>query len=387
MYSCSGASIRYYCAYRVLPAPYIVPVKAQMSITQETPFQLRRLGLIMESNPNDPAEAWGVLNPASARKDGELFLFPRVVAEGNYSRIGIARVRFGENGDPQGVERLGYALEPETDYERHERYGGGVEDPRVTWVEPLGCWVMVYVALTEWGPRLALAVSHDVFHWQRLGLLTYEQVCSSDFDQSGNKDGAFFPDVVLDPDGRPALAILHRPMYLIHKHDGTISLEVPCDIKEDRESIWIGYISLTRARQDIRKLTHVYGNQLLAVPQQPWESLKIGGGTPPVRVPDGWLTFYHGVSGSYSEDPGVPKHVVYSAGAMVLDARYPTRIVYRSIEPVLQPDVHLEQYGIVPNVVFPTAVDQRENGRLDVYYGMADSQIGAATTEIPERSG
>src|SRR5579872_3083094 len=106
-----------------------------MSIPREAPFQLRRLGLIMQPEPDDPAEAWGVLNPASARKDGELFLFPRIVAEGNYSRIGIARVIFDSNGDPTGVERLGFALEPETEYERHERHGGGVEDPRVTWVE------------------------------------------------------------------------------------------------------------------------------------------------------------------------------------------------------------------------------------------------------------
>jgi len=34
----------------------------------------------------------------------------------NYSRIGIARVRFNDAGDPAGVERLGIALEPEAGY-------------------------------------------------------------------------------------------------------------------------------------------------------------------------------------------------------------------------------------------------------------------------------
>jgi len=38
-----------------------------------------------------------------------------LVAKGNYSRIGIARVQFDESGDPCGVERLGIALEPEAD--------------------------------------------------------------------------------------------------------------------------------------------------------------------------------------------------------------------------------------------------------------------------------
>ena len=81
-------------------------------------FQLQRLGLLMESEPGNPHEVGGVLNPAAVRgPDGELYLFPRLVGMDNFSRIGIARVRFNETGDPCGVERLGVALEPEADYE------------------------------------------------------------------------------------------------------------------------------------------------------------------------------------------------------------------------------------------------------------------------------
>jgi predicted GH43/DUF377 family glycosyl hydrolase len=354
-----------------------------MAVVESAPFQLERLGTIMEPQPDNPAEAWGVLNPASARRDGELFLFPRDVAEGNYSRIGIARVLF-RNGEPAGVERTGFALEPEEEYERSERWGGGVEDPRITFVEPLNCWVMAYVALSSWGPRIALAVSDDLFSWRRLGLLRYEPTCMVDFSQYGNKDGMLFPDVVNDPQGKPALAILHRPTYLVNHPDGTVSLEVPCDVTEERESIWIAYMSLDAAREDISTLTHVYDNELVAAPQEPWEVLKIGGGTPPIRIPQGWLTFYHGVSGTYSRDPGVPKHVCYAAGAIVLDAQRPTKVVYRSREPVLMPEHTHEQEGIVPNVVFPTAIDRRENGRLDVYYGAADYRIGVGRTRVPE---
>ena len=54
-------------------------------------FQLRRLGIVMEPEAGNPNEVEGVLNPAAARgPDGELYLFPRLVAKGNYSRIGIA---------------------------------------------------------------------------------------------------------------------------------------------------------------------------------------------------------------------------------------------------------------------------------------------------------
>ena len=44
-----------------------------------------------------------------------------------------------------------------------------------------------------------------------------------------------------------------------------------------------------------------------------------------------------------------------------------------------------ERAGIVPNVVFPTGIDLRENGRVDIYYGMADAAIGVARLDIPAR--
>src|SRR6202165_4482680 len=137
-------------------------------------FQLQRLGQIMEPEPGNPLEVEGVLNPAAVRgPDGKLYLFPRLVARGNYSRIGIARVRFNEAGDPSGVERLGIALEPETDYERGPDGSGGCGDPRVQFVDPLQRYIMTYTARSPRGPRIAAAVSQDLFHWQRLGLLPF----------------------------------------------------------------------------------------------------------------------------------------------------------------------------------------------------------------------
>ena len=76
------------------------------------PFGLERLGVVMSPLAGEPAEAWGVLNPATARRGADLYLFPRLVAEGNYSRIGRARVIFDEAGIPVDVERLGIVLEP-----------------------------------------------------------------------------------------------------------------------------------------------------------------------------------------------------------------------------------------------------------------------------------
>src|ERR1700729_918336 len=110
-------------------------------------FKLRRLGMLMEPEPGNPQEIEGVLNPGAVRgPDGELYLFPRMVAKGNYSRIGIPRVRFNQTGDPSGVERLRIALVPPVEYELRPNGGGGCEDPRVTFVEPLQRYLMAYAA-------------------------------------------------------------------------------------------------------------------------------------------------------------------------------------------------------------------------------------------------
>src|SRR5438067_1747483 len=134
--------------------------------------------------------------------DGELYLFPRIVGQGNYSRVGIARVQFNDKGNPAGVERLGYALEPQEPYELRPGTGG-CEDPRVTYVEPLKLYVVVYVAWGLTGPRIALAVSEDLRSWLRLGLAQFapdpDPVYGVDFDQYHNKDGAFFPRAVPGP--------------------------------------------------------------------------------------------------------------------------------------------------------------------------------------------
>jgi beta-1,2-mannobiose phosphorylase / 1,2-beta-oligomannan phosphorylase len=347
---------------------------------QTTTFQMRRLGVIMRGDAHDPDEALGVLNPATARApNGTLYMFPRVVAAGNYSRVGIAKVIFDAAGDPTGVERHGYALEPTESYEQNARTAG-CEDPRITYVEPLHRYVMTYTAYGPLGPRIALAESTDLLDWRRLGPVkfAFDPALRVDFDLYDNKDAALFPAPVYDPHGRPALALIHRPANI---QGGRVAL--PEGITESRASIWISYCALEHALADSAALLTWHDHTLLATPAQPWEETKIGAGTPPVRTPHGWLMIYHGVAGQILEGVDHQPHVRYSAGAMLLDIDDPRTIVYRSTEPILMPETDEERAGIVPNVVFPTGIDLRENLRVDVYYGMADAAIGVARLDLP----
>jgi predicted GH43/DUF377 family glycosyl hydrolase len=261
-------------------------------------FQLQRLGQMMEPEPGNPQEAEGVLNPAAVRgPDGKLYLFPRLVARGNYSRFGIARVRFNDAGDPSGVERFGIALEPEQ------------------------------------------------------------------------------------------MAMLHRPLFPGTRPEETACKAASRVVDLDHESIWISYCPMALEGLEPQHLGLFNSHHRLATPVSPWERLKMGGGTPPILTRHGWLIVYHGVHEVV--EPGNDAHpLCYAAGVMVLSKEHPRVILYRSAEPVLTPVLPQERHGTIPNVVFPTGIDRRDDlgspDRFDVYYGMADNRIGVASLHVPE---
>jgi len=339
-------------------------------------FPVTRLGQIMNPEANHPQEAWGVLNPGGARApDGTMHLFPRVIAEGNYSRIAHARVIF-ENDLPIGVERLGIALEPREPYE-FTQGGGGVEDARVVYVPLLKKFVMTYTAVIPNEAKIAVAMSEDLQTWARLGVLRYTRPAGHWGEElTSNKDGVFFPTPVLDPRGVPSFAIVHRPTARFHMQIGSHHITRPLRGILKRESLWISYVPVEAVMADLAQLTQVYQHEHLMSGIAPWEATKIGAGAPPVRLSGGWLLPYHGVSGENAQRR-------YAMGVAVLDLERPSRILYRSPEPILAPEAAYERDGLVANVVFPTAGDLRADKTIDIYYGAADHVIAAARVRLP----
>jgi len=369
-------------------------------------LMLQRLGVVMEPEPGNPQESEGVLNPGAIRgPDGHLYLFPRLVARGNYSSIGIARVLFNQAGDPSGVERLGVALQPEAEYELRPE-GGGCEDPRITFVEPLQRYVMTYTANSRNGPRIAVAISEDLFHWERLGLATFAAYQGIDFVRVDNKDASLFPVAIPNHRGKLQLGLLHRPLFPGTRPEETakhetlmkepfsqpaVSQDAVRIVDVPRESIWISYCPTPSARRlRLRRWRERLGlfnsHHRLAAPVASWERLKIGGGTPPILTRHGWLILYHGVE-QLAQPGSDGRHLLYSAGLMVLAPERPQVIRYRSPEPVLSPVLPQERSGTVANIVFPTGIDRRDDlgtpDRFDVYYGMADDRIGVARLDLP----
>jgi beta-1,2-mannobiose phosphorylase / 1,2-beta-oligomannan phosphorylase len=339
--------------------------------TRAAALTCRRMGVVLAPD-GSPFEAEGVLNPGAARdRDGRLLLYPRCVAPGNVSRIGL--VEIGEDGTPA---RRGFVLEPCEPYELREEAGGhGCEDARVTFVAELDRYVMTYTAYGPAGARIAVAESADARTWRRLGLVKFPGDRLNALD---NKDAAFIPEPVRSPSGERSFAFFHRPM-----RPETINGQTPIPVilalpSAQRESACIAYVPVERAKADLRELCRpVESTPVLPVGEE-WGALKNGAGTPPVRTPFGWLSVFHGVDAV--DRHGAPA-LFYRAGIMVNDLTEPHRVAYRSPEPLLAPEDAAERFGTVADVVFPTGIDVISDDAFDVYYGGADAHVLRARFE------
>ena len=109
-----------------------------------------------------------------------------------------------------------------------------------------------------------------------------------------------------------------------------------------------------------------------------WQGTKIGSGATPIETSEGWLMFYHGVSGTCNG-------FVYSMGAAILDKDNPSKVLYRTRDYLLTPEKEYEKTGFVPNVAFPCATLQDpETGRIAIYYGAADTYVAVAYAQVDE---
>jgi len=132
------------------------------------------------------------------------------------------------------------------------------------------------------------------------------------------------------------------------------------------------------ARQDNENLYLIYsddlyrwdGGQAILKPQFPWEFVQIGNCGSPIELDEGWLLLTHGVG-------PVRK---YSIGAALLDKNDPSKVLARSVEPLLHPEPS-EREGYVPNVVY-TCGAMRHNDQIILPYAVSDTFSNFATIKI-----
>jgi predicted GH43/DUF377 family glycosyl hydrolase len=235
-------------------------------------------------------------------------------------------------------------LEPSPDFPEES---WGIEDPRITWIDELESWAVVYTSYSRSGPTVSLALTKDFVSFEKMGSIMPPE----------DKDAALFPRRF-----QGKWMLIHRPIgaKLTSEEEvgpgAHIWLSCSSDLK-----YWGDHQILLKARRGAW-----------------WDANKIGLCCPPLETPDGWLILYHGVRQTASG-------CIYRLGLALLDGEDPTKVLRRSDEWIFGPEESYEREGDVRDVVFPCGwVHDKASGTVRIYYGAADSRICLATGTLSD---
>ena len=288
-------------------------------------------------NPILTASDWpyavnSVFNPgATLLPDGTTLLLCRVEDRRGLSHLTVARSVNGID-NWQIDSRPTFAADPINFPEEL----WGVEDPRITYVEELKKYAIVYTAYTRDGPGVSLALTEDFSQFERLGVIMAPE----------DKDAALLPQRI---DGQWAL--IHRP------------------VSAPRAHMWISFSE---------NLYHWGRHKLMLEARRGawWDANKIGLSPPPILTAKGWLVIYHGVRQTAAG-------AIYRLGLALFDLMNPEVCLKRGDEWIFGPEETYERRGDVDNVVFPCGTTIAPDGdTVRLYYGAADTSIAMATGSI-----
>ena len=278
-------------------------------------------------------ESAGTFNPAVIQRDGRIVMIYRAQDAAGISRLGYAEsvdgIQFARRSEP--------VIVPETEYERE----GGVEDPRL--VQIAGTYYLTYTGYNKKDAQLCLAVSKDLVHWQRLGVIL--PAYQGNWNRGWTKSGAIVAEKIAG-------------------------------------KFWMYWLGTAADKTDqtgiSSSLDLVHWKEELDVPVLPrrpgkFDSRVVEPGPPPMLTAQGIVLIYNGAD----------DHLVYRTGIAVFDRKDPRIVVYRSDEPVFQPERQWEKAGQVPNVVFVEGMARRKD-QLFLYYGAADKFSGVATATLTQ---
>ncbi len=277
---------------------------------------------------NVPFKVNSIFNAGAVKFNGKYILVCRVEMPNGRSSFVLAESSDGYSFKVH--DKL--FLTPEDHSEFYEYVEWGIEDPRITQLEDK--FFLTYTGYSEYMPLVILAETKDFKNVKIHGPIS----------EPSNKDCSLFPEKINDKYWK-----IDRPSA------------------ENRKDIWIA---------SSPDLIH-WGNYKILMQPEPgtWENDKIGSSSDPIKTDKGWLMLYHGVRGF-----GITS--LYKLGVVLLDLNEPWKVIGRSKEPILAPEMDYERVGDVNNVVFANGWIAESDGSVKIYYSGADTNVCVADTTI-----
>jgi beta-1,2-mannobiose phosphorylase / 1,2-beta-oligomannan phosphorylase len=306
---------------------------------------------IVEPREGNFWEMKATFNPGAIYADRRVHLLYRAIGGDDVSVLGYASSEDGITmterlNDPAFVPSVTKNPDPDEPatlpaYCSGGGWNGGCEDPRLALIDD-NVYLM-YTAFDGWGSIRIALTSINVkdfldknWSWKKPALISPPGEI--------HKNWMLFPEKI---NGKYALLHSISPEILVDYFD---SFE---DLENEQRTI-----------QSVRHITSTPGR---------WDTWVRGAGPPPIKTKLGWLLFYHAMD---IRDPDR-----YKLGAMILDLNDPTKVLYRSRVPVLEPDMYYENNGFKSGVVYSCGAVVKD-GELYVYYGGADAVTCVAMANL-----
>ncbi len=302
-------------------------------------------------------------NPAAVQKDGKIIVLYR--AEDNSAQgIGkrTSRIGYAESSDGVNMTRISEPiLYPGEDLNKEFEWPGGCEDPRVAMTDT-GLYVMLYTAWNRQIPRLAVATSTDLVHWDKHGL-AFDKAYNGRFKELACKSASIVTKIEND------CIVIEKidGKYLMYWGEHAICAALSDDL--------INWEPVLDENNELKKL---------AIPRKGYfDSRLTECGPPALLTKDGIVLIYNGKNGHAGDHDGDKDYPAgaYCGGQILFDAKDPYKVVDRLDKPFFYPTASFEKSGqYVDGTVFIEGLVYL-NKKLYMYYGCADSQVAVAIAD------
>ncbi|SFC03952.1 Predicted glycosyl hydrolase, GH43/DUF377 family [Flagellimonas taeanensis] len=321
------------------------------------------LGKNSESEFKDPIthqnthwESMATFNPAAIVKDGSIHVLYRAEEKLGEKEIGGHRSRIGMAISEDGVTYTKQPVPffyPDEDHQKQNEWPGGTEDPRIVETED-GTYVLTYTQWNREVPRLAVATSKDLVHWEKHGPVfqKYEQGV---YLNRETKSGAIVTELKNDK----LVAAKINGLYWMY-------YGVP--------HIWLA--SSTNLK-DWAPVETYEGKLAPVLSPRPgyFDSWLVEAGPPPLLTEKGIVVLYNAGN---SQNIGVKElgNRIYTGGQALFDPNEPWKLLDRTDAPFIKPELPFEKSGQYKEGTTFLEGLVLFNETWYLYYGTADSMVG-----------
>lgn len=338
--------------------PFQRPNSAQPIISKDS----SKVFLDPITKQNAHWQSMAAFNPAAIVKEDTLFVLYRSEEKLDSKEIGGHRSRIGMAYSIDG--KVFHTLDkpvfyPEKDGQFKNEYPGGVEDPRIIETED-GLYVMTYTQWNREYPRLAVATSKDLRNWTKHGAI-FENFENGKYHNQETKSGAIVTQLIegklkaVKINGKYWMYFGVPKIWLAHSED--LIHWIPLETHEGKLA------SVLNPRPGY------------------FDSWLVEAGPPPILTKNGVVVLYNAGN---SQNIGIKElgNRVYTAGQALFDAQAPWKLLDRTRNPFIKPELPFEKSGQYKDgTTFVEGIAFFKNIWY-LFYGTADSMVGLATHKV-----